>query len=109
MRFDTLLTVLRQTEGAASALNTPAETFEPAGRVYAHYAPGQGREGEDAGQEMSVTGAVFTARRNALTRSLTSRDRIESRGETWVIINVADHPENPRAWRLIQAQRRTDV
>lgn len=109
MRADTLVVVLRQTGGAASALNTPADTWPEVGTVYAAMMPGSGQEGEGAAQEASIERAVFRVWGDALTRSITTRDRLRAGGFEWKITGCGAAPGARRGYLELRAMRRSDV
>lgn len=109
MRRSILVTVLRATQGARTALNAPARSWPVAGDVYAAWAPRGGAEGEAAAQEQSVTRGTLRIRRNDLTDAITTRDRLRFRGADWEIESVIPEPGPRRDEIDIHVMRRTDV
>ncbi|WP_407496841.1 head-tail adaptor protein [Pseudooceanicola sp. MF1-13] len=83
MQRNRLLHVLRLDAGARDALNWPAEGWTEAGRVYAGFSPA-GTDQQDIGDaSVQVSKGTFRVRDNALTRSVTTADRVRVRGVVW--------------------------
>lgn len=107
---DVLVAVLREVEaGARSALNEPQTEWPEVGRVFMSCVHLSDQEAVAAGQKSGARVADFEGRFNDLTRSITSRDRLQVVGgsEVWKVTGLVNAVRGRRRSVVVRAVLKT--
>ncbi len=103
--MDRLITIERLTEGAANGFNEPAETWAEIAQEWAKKTDVSDGEKVTAGNTYSARLSRFVVRSNAVTRTVTSEDRLSYDG-VWDVKGVKELDRN--RFIEITAQKRSD-
>jgi len=105
--LDRLIVIQRINEGPKNAFGEPAPSqWDALTSAWASRKDVSDAEKVTAGVELSVRRSRFLVRSNALTRSVTTSDRLNVDGDPWDIVGVKERDRN----RLIEitAEARSD-
>lgn len=89
-KLDTLITVRRASMGDDGYGNTITGWADlPGGKLWASMRETPGKEAVAAGRIEASRTATIRVRASSLSRTITEKDRVQARGQTWNIRSVA--------------------